>query len=464
MEYRFKKELNPNCLLMENQSGQSVIFDKAGLVMQMRESLRMEQQKELKAIIQKEEPVTHKNLLKYSSLEKYDGELYLVRDDDKVRELSRVVTIGLEEACRVLVTILEIMRVYHQQGVSLGGLSLGQLKKNGPGEIYLQDPPVMNHLNKSLEPLYRIDLPREVIKGQSWSEASDVFSWGELAYRLLCGEDAFLSETPEERIGKIIQTNIIAPKDVQPKLSAELNQLVIDCLNRLPEERPMVADLIEKMSLMLKEGSYRVSDQAAREYSNKAISNVKKYVMMERFQIWFRKYGVVTCVAVGLVLLFVTVTIFTKSKRTLTINTPSWKVVDYYYQGIQTLNTLLLDETLYKVKKSNSLADIITNLFVLNKVQQGMTYSSKDFITTSFPELKIELLEQHKTLAKYRAIFTLKITLERQIRYIQRTEEMTLRPVNKIWRITDIKVIKDKQWEEPNPTPSASPFPGGKGN
>ncbi len=461
MEYRFIKEFNPDCLLMKSQSGQNICFDKAGLAVQMRESLRLELQKELKTIVQKEEPISHPNLIKYSSLEKYEGELYLVRDDDQPGEFFQVVTADIEEACRILLIILEIMQAYHRQGISMGGLSLGQLKKNSAGGFFLQDPPVMNRINKLLEPLYRIDLPREVIRGQIWSEASDVFSWGELAYRLLCGEDAFLAETPEERIKKIIQTNIIAPKDIQPKLNPELSRLVAGCLNRLPEERPKVSDLIIIILQMLNDGNCRVSDSEAMEYAEKAHSNVKKYVRMERFQAWFRKYGVITCIATGLVILFATVTILTKSKHTLTIDTSPREVVDYYFQSMGTLNNLLLDEIVYRVKDEDSFKGIITNLYIMNKVQQGMSYTIKNFITVSYPELKIESLKQTKTQAKYRAIFTLKIINQKQIRYIQRNEVLTLQPVNKVWRITNIEVVKNKQWEEPNPAAQPSPVPQG---
>ncbi len=457
MEYRLTMKLNSNCLLMEDSSGRSLCFDKAGFILQMRESLRLELQKEIKGIVQHEEQVVHKNLIKYSSLEKYDGEVYLVRNDDMLREFSQLVTVDLKEACRILLMILDIMQLYHQQGITLGGVSMGQLKKNEAGEVFLQDPPVMNHLSKSLEPLYRIDLPREVIKHQNWSEKSDVFSWGELAYRLFCEEDAFFADTPEDRINKIVQNNIIVPVDIQPKLSAELSQLIVDCLSQTPEERPSVDILINKITRMLNEGTYQVSDEEANSYADKARSNIKKFLLMERFQIWFRKYGFITCAITGVIIVIVAISFFAKAKRTITVNTPPRQVVDYYFQGIETLNTLLLDEALYKVKKDKSLEDMITNLFVLNKAQQGMSYSAQDFITASFPELKTDLLEESSSRVKYRTNYTLKIIMVRQIRYIQRTVELTVQPVKKIWQITDIKVIKDKNWEENIPEPTLNP-------
>ena len=66
-------------------------------------------------------------------------------------------------------------------------------------------------------------------------------------------------------------------------------------------------------------------------------------------------------------------------------------------------------------------------------------------------------MAQTKTRAKYRADYLLKITVSNQINYIQRIEELTVQPVHKIWRITGIKIIREKRWTVKAARPTSSP-------
>lgn len=377
MEYRFIQALNAECLMMENQSGQVVYFDKVDFVIQLRDNLRLEFQKELKGVIQKEAALNHQNLIKYIALEKYQGELYLIRVDPQIEEISPKLPVSLEETCRNLLLVLGIMRCYHQQGITLGGLSPGQLKQDRDGKFLLQDPPVLNYLNQSLGHQYRIDIPFEVIRGRSWSEAADVFTWGALAYRLLGGADPFKANSPEDRVEKVVKANVIHLKDLQHKLSWQLSQLIMDCLNPSPNKRPTITGLIEQLILMINGGGYQVSDQAAERYAEKARLNRKKYELLEHFQLWFKKYQAGIYVSLGIVFLLLIMILSGRNKSVVTVNTPPGKVVNYYFQGIQKLDPTLVDETLYRVKQQKSFEETVVNLYVFNRGRQYMDRSLK---------------------------------------------------------------------------------------
>jgi serine/threonine protein kinase len=454
MKHRLKKRWNEACLEMEDLSGQTVYFDKAGFLLQLRDSLRLELQKELKKVIMQERTIRHENLIKYTALEKYEGDLYLVRDDNHA-EIFPMAISGLEEACRILLKILEIVGIYHEQGILLKGLSMGQLKQDSNGDFRLQDPLVMNFLSHSLEHIYRIDLPPEVIRGQDWSESSDIFSWGELAYQLLGGEDPFKANSPEERVEKIIKTNVIHLRDLQPKISQRLSQIIMDCLSPVPQKRPTVPGLIEQLTVMISEGNYQVSDQTAEAYTEKARNNRKKYQRVMDFQLWFKKYRVPIYISLAIVL-FIGIVLGTRQKSVLKVNTSPRTVVDYYYRGIKTLDPMLVNETLYKVNKKVSFDDMVVNLYVLSKGRQYMNRTNQDTVIVSFPEFKMMQLTRNKNSTSYRTDYTLKIYTTNQINCIQRTEELTLNPIRKIWRITNIRVIREKRWTE---QAEASPLP-----
>jgi NIMA (never in mitosis gene a)-related kinase len=455
MDYRFKQALTEDCLAMEDSSGQIVYFDRAGFVIQLRDSLRLELQKEFKKVIKAGEAIRHENLIKYTALEKYESEIYLVREGGYSKEISQNITADLESACRVLLKILEIVRCYHEQGIPLKGLSLGQVKQDENGDFRLQDPLVMNYLSNSLEPVYRIDLPPEVIRGQNWNESSDVFSWGRLAYQLLGGEDPFRANTPEDRVEKIIKSTIMNLRDLQPKIDPRLSRSITDSLDPSPQKRPTIGSLIEQLTMMISEGSYQVSDQAVEAYNEKARNNRKKYQFIEGFRVWFKKYQVPVYISLAIVLLL-TVIVCTRQKPVLTVHTLPRSVVDYYYRGIKNLDSTLVSETLYKVNKRASFDDMVINLYVSSRTRQYLSRSSQDTITVSFPEFKMVQLVQSRFSAGYRTDYILKIYSTDKINFIQRTEELTLKPIRKIWRITDIRVIREKRWTEkvePSPLP-----------
>lgn len=447
MDYHFKKALTEDCLAMEDSSGQTVFFDKAGFVIQLRDSLRLELQKELKAVIKAGETIRHENLIKYTALEKYKGELYLLREDGQSEEISQYIPADIESACRVLLKILEIIRCYHGQGIPLKGLSLGQVKQDGNGDFRLQDPLVTNYLSNSLESVYRIDLPPEVIRGQNWNESSDIFSWGRLAYQLLGGEDPFRAMTPEDRIEKIIGSKVLNLRDLQPKIDPRLSRSIMDSLDPSPQKRPTIGSLIEQLTMMISEGSYQVSDQAMEAYTEKALNNRKKYRFIEGFRIWFKKYQIPVYISLAVSLMLVLI-LGTRQKSVLTVHTLPRTVVDYYYQGIKNLDSALVSETLYKVNKRASFDDMVINLYVLSRTRQYLSRSPQDTIIVSFPKFRMTRFAQNSLSAGYRADYILKINSIDRIDFIQRTEELTLQPIHKIWRITGIQVIREKRWTE----------------
>lgn len=91
---------------------------------------------------------------------------------------------------------------------------------------------------------------------------------------------------------------------------------------------------------------------------------------------------------------------------------------------------------------------MVTNLYVLNRAQQGMTYSMKDYVKMEILDLKIRRREEDSRHADYQVSYTLKVALPKEIRYFQREDLFSLKPVRKIWRITEIKILREKEWQD----------------
>jgi serine/threonine protein kinase len=459
MGYHLVREFSADSLLMATDQGKGLIFERLEFPVMPRESLRLELQKGIKEVIQRETMLEATGLLKYFGLEKYEGQFYLVRDADVANEetpieLTPFRAVTPEQTVGALQQVLKIIQTYHRQGLILNGCSLGQLKQDGCGGIYLQDPQVINSLRKSLNEDYRVDAPPEVIRGNPWDARSDIFSWGKLAYQLLTGEDPFRAATPEQRLDKILRLGVIPPKDIKPQLGKELSQLVNDCLNSDPRKRPSLDDLLLELAGMVEQGALTVEEGEARDYLKKAQVSRSRYQKKERFWFWFRKYGIAAIVTLGALGFIILSWIGSQSKPVITEKNSPDQVLAFYFKGIQTLDVTLVDQTLHKVK--NSFSDMVTNLYVINKTQQGMTYSTKDNSKLEFLNLKIEPLKKVHRHFEYKASYTLKITLAKQIQYIERLDHFTLQPIRKVWRITKIDVLQERRWTEPITTQNGS--------
>ncbi|HBF37946.1 MAG TPA: hypothetical protein DDW50_11555 [Firmicutes bacterium] len=448
MKYELIQELTPDTIAVRTEQGEDLVFDSLKFPVPPKETLRMELQKGFKEAAKQSHDIQVPNLLQYSALEKFDQGFYLVRKNFSKNGLAPFQPVNPEQTVRVLLQILEIMGSFHHNGIILGGLSLGQLQFDSRGDFYLQDPYGINYLSKSLTEEYKVDAPPEVITGKVWDQRADIFSWGVLAYRLLTGEDPFKAPTPAERLDKILKFGALFPKDIKPELSNELSQLVINSMNSAPQKRPDLDGLKSKLTHIMETDQVIAGENEVKAYQEKALTNRRRYKAKERGWLWFRKYGMATLITAAIVIIFILTWTGSQSKPIITEKDKPREVLTYYFQGIQNLNVTLVDETLHKAK--NSFSDMVTNLYVINKTQQGMTYSTKSNIKLEFLGLRIQPVMASSHRVKYQADYILKVSMAKETQYDARKEIFVLEPIRKVWRITQIVVLKEKRWSEKN--------------
>ena len=456
MRYLLQKELSVETLLLSTETKEAVTGDKVFFAIPPREGLRLEIQKELKELIKQEELITDPNLIKYSNLEKLENEMVLIRKPGLKKGIVEFKPKDLAETGQVLLMVLKVMAVYHEQEVLLGGLTLGQLKRGVKGEAWLQDPPVMNHLSKSLNKLYQNSMPPEIMRGKAWSSKTDIFSWGELAYRLFTGVDPYASESSADRAAKIIRAVVQPLRDYHPELSQEMNNLIMSCLEPLPDQRPDLAYVIEELSKMLTDGSWQAPLIEAADYAAKVETNKSRFEIREKMWLWFRKFGWLTFGVVSVSLVIILLVVGTKAKGVLTSKTTPQQVLSYYFKAIEDIDVVLLDETVTSTK--NSFDEVVANIHVINVTQQGMTNSRQGNIHLKINNRKITTLAKTTAQVNYRIAYTLKMLFPDKAQYIERVDDFELKPVRKIWRITKIKILHEKNWEE-KLTPTPPPVP-----
>lgn len=446
MPYQLVKELTPDCLLLQNEAGEKFIFDKVPFVVPPRESLRKEMQREIREIVEEEKSVKSSGLIKYINLEKYQEGFYLVRENSRQLSLKTVTNGDIEETCQALLQVLKIIQIYHRDGRTLGGISVGLIKQGGKNSYYLQDPLVINYLWKSLEPEYQIERPAEVIEGNRWSQESDIFSWGAVAYYLLTGAEAYSAATQEDKTAKILRGSVISLNDLKPEISPVLNKLIIGCLNKNPLKRPKVENLISELTKLMENQMVTISEVEAKKLQEKAGLNRKKFKFQETIWLWFRKYGKITGISLGIIAIATWMFLGSKPKPTITATTTPVEVLNYYFEGVKKVDVLLVDEAIHKAK--NDLSQMVSNIHVINTTNRAADPAAANQIKIDVEDLRLEKLSEKPEEIKYRVDYRIKIIAPRLVEYLERNDEFSLEPVKGVWRITNIKILNQKNWKE----------------
>ncbi len=447
MPYQLVKELSSDSLLVQNEEGEKLVFDRIPFAVPPRENLRKEMQKEIKEIVEENKSIKAPGLIKYISMEKYQNEYYLVRENSRSLFLKTVSDGSIEEICQALLHALKMIQIYHRGGIILGGISIGLIRQGGKSSYYLQDPLVLNHLSKSLEPIYQIDRPPELIAGHSWSTESDIFSWGVAAYHLITGIEPYRADSSEEKVAKIQRGNVIPVNDFKPEVSLLLNKLIMSCLNKNFLKRPKVESLISQLTKILENQEVVLSEAEAQKQQERAELNRTKFKFQESLWFWFRKHGKIAGISLGIIIIFIGLLFGFKPKPTITVLTKPDQVINYYFEGIKTINVSLMDEAVYKAK--NSLTDFVSMAHVINATLRSKSPAALEYLTKIEIEgLRLEKIFEKPKEVKYRAEYRLKVIRSGVVEYLERKDEFSLKPIKKVWRITDVKVLFNKNWKE----------------
>jgi len=435
-------------LVATTENGERWIADKIEFIIRPKENNRREILAGVQKKIADEAQINETGLLKYYDFFRdEDDNYYLIRPESEL-DGQAYAPAGPEDACRGLLRILRIMKAFHQHGRIIGGLSRGMLWQDAAGELVLQDPLVMNYLSSWLGGSdYRYDLPPEVIRGEAWTTAADVYSWGVIAYQLLTGDHPFTARNDADRVAQVLRGKVIEPRTLQPYLSPELSALIVKALSLDPESRPGLEKLWTEFSQLLDNGRCVVSAEEAKAYSVKAGQSLKRHQSREKVWLWFRRYGAVCLAAVAVLLVGIFLTLEFRADPVITKEHTPAQVVDFYFEAVRTSNVPLLIETLHKAK--NSLESMVSNVHVMS-VQTATAVTPEKRLRIVIDELRIKPIVETPDEYQYEVVYKLHVNMGKKTQYMEREDRFSLRPVRKIWRITDIDVLKSNVYEVEN--------------
>ncbi len=87
----------------------------------------------------------------------------------------------------------------------------------------------------------------EQIRGDHIDSASDIFSFGIMAFEWVAGRYPFEGESVIDVLGSIIDDDVVAPSRFSPGVSATTEALILDMLQKDPARRPTATEIVDRL-------------------------------------------------------------------------------------------------------------------------------------------------------------------------------------------------------------------------
>jgi serine/threonine-protein kinase len=149
----------------------------------------------------------------------------------------------IEDAVPILCSCAATLAYIHSQGIVHRDLKSANLKITSQGELKLLDFGIATHqmVSRLTTAGFVIgsfqSISPEQARGEQASAASDIWSFGVLAYEMLTGTLPFEGSTQMELFSKIMQATYTPPTVLKPGIPAEMERIIARCLRRKPQDR-----------------------------------------------------------------------------------------------------------------------------------------------------------------------------------------------------------------------------------
>lgn len=201
--------------------------------------------------------ITHPNVLRTHDLGTLDGVPFLSMEYVRGLTLRQLLDrLEGEErlpdaaALRLMRQIAHGLGAVHECGVIHRDLKPGNVILEPTGNAKLMDfgiaratRPRPKHLTTDSAivgtPGY---LAPEQLEGGQVTRRTDLFAWGAVGYELLTGQLPFVGSTPMEQLMRTLDTEPVPPRKHRPDLDPRLDELLLRCLQKNPEQRPGSTD------------------------------------------------------------------------------------------------------------------------------------------------------------------------------------------------------------------------------
>lgn len=202
----------------------------------------------------------HPNIIPIYDFAEHEGTPYLVMryiEGETLKSLLVQQPMPLERVLEILRPVTDALSYAHSQGVLHRDIKPSNILLSNDGHIYLTDFGLARTTQPGSSTLSRdmlIGTPQyispEQAKSESVDERSDIYSLGVVLFEMLTGRVPFSADTPYSVIHDHIYSPLPMPSSINPKLSPEIERVVLKALAKDPDARYRDArDLFQALEL-----------------------------------------------------------------------------------------------------------------------------------------------------------------------------------------------------------------------
>lgn len=431
-----------------------------------RSRVQLDNVKRIRAVIEKMPAQLPEKIILYQDVIRENGEYYLLyKGSDNLKPFAEYLAKNTFKSKKLLQEFKEILELIENtellNDLFPDGINAAHFWIDEKEKVYLIPEEFLrakrNYSEHDFEiPSKEYFMPPEVIEGEEWGEKSYIFNTASVFYYFLSGQTIFSDQDNARVLNKIQNENILEIKALLPKITDELNQVIMMMLARDKGKRPERGYCLEKLKSMLsnQQNKFKLFPFLEREnVIDKKI--IKKKRRNENIKLFFRhSWKVILFFAVvgGGFLWGLT----SGPPPTITAENSPAEVVNYFYEGIATKNINLANEAV--TLDLGEMQRMISETHVIEKMQQAYGGNSENNgeVDAIYSVEKLEIKEISASEAQYRFRASYEFNFrDRDGRYSESIEDqLIVEKIDGIFRITAIEgdmkemIAGDYPWRE----------------
>ncbi len=205
------------------------------------------------------------------------------------------------EAVRLLIPVCRAVHYAHERGVLHRDLKPSNILLDHDGHPYVSDFGLAKRIDLDddhfLTPSDALlgtpgymppEQAREAHRRAPLGPTCDVYSLGAILYQTLTGRPPFQAGTPVETMMLALEQDPIAPRALNPRVSPDLQMVVLRCLQKQPELRyPSAAALADDLEAFLRDEPVSARIMSLRGLAGRLMSESHHAAVLENWgQLW----------------------------------------------------------------------------------------------------------------------------------------------------------------------------------
>ncbi len=196
--------------------------------------------------------VSHMNVVKTFDASILDNQLYFVMeyvDGDSLKDVIQDKKIPVLDGINYLKQIAQGLEAIHQAEIIHRDLKPANIMLQTNGQIKIADfgiaRPDSSELTSHDEVIGSSHfMSPEAWKGNNITYKTDIYSLGIIAFQIFTGQLPYDGGTSAQIMFKHLEGNVPSARELNPEISAWLNNLILDLLSANPELRPELSQVI----------------------------------------------------------------------------------------------------------------------------------------------------------------------------------------------------------------------------